>query len=243
MSEETLNQGNIAQEEITPAVEAEKEETTTTEVKEETPEKKEETKVEEPDYSDTSLDNAEKIAKAKGLDYDKMLQEVFSTGNLSEETKAEAIKAGIPEEYINKVIAGGKALQEQQKAEYTKDIGGVDEWDKTLTWISENFTQEQIQELNDDFSKNPSEIAVKAMVKYLNDLRIESEGKPANLLKESSSGVVATDVFKSDEQVVKALQDPRANPSSPDYDPSYRAEIRAKIERSRKAGIAIFGQL
>ena len=105
-----------------------------------------------------------------------------------------------------------------------KTVGGESEYRKLTEWSSKNLTESQITSFDNVIASGDTsliELAVAGIkAKYDN-----SNGYEGRMLTGKTTS--ATDVFRSQAQLVQAMSDPRY-----DNDPAYRQDVIAKLERS-----------
>jgi hypothetical protein len=105
-------------------------------------------------------------------------------------------------------------------------VGGQDQYTEMLQWASNNCEQEMIEAYDAVMQKgDPAScfFAVQALAFRM----AETEGwQPQDFLN-GSTPVQTADVFRSQAEVVAAMQDPRY-----DNDPAYRQDVMNKLERS-----------
>lgn len=199
---------------------------------------------EEIDYNDTGLDNLKNIASAKGIDFDEVMQSyVANNCQLTDEMKKKCLEKGISEDFIQRASEGIKALHDKEMTSVAEVIGGRENLTKTLEWGKQNLTKEELADIQTDLSGNPSLTTAQAIVFYIHNKMINSEGKPPEYIQDTTGGTALTDIFKSKAEALKAMSDNRYDCSHRDYDEAYAKEIEEKLERTKQAngGISFFG--
>ena len=104
-------------------------------------------------------------------------------------------------------------------------VGGEAVYSKVIDWASNNLNETQIKAFDDIVATGNAD-AIQMMVNGLKSQYDSSNGFEGQMLSgkaPKSSG----DVFRSQQQVVEAIADPRY-----DRDPGYRNEVLEKLERS-----------
>ena len=104
-------------------------------------------------------------------------------------------------------------------------VGGEVEYDKVIDWATNNLSESQIEAYDDIISTGNTDV-IQMMVDGLKakyDAANGSEGRMLSGKAPNNSG----DVFRSQQEVVAAIADPRY-----DRDPAYRNDILEKLERS-----------
>ena len=103
-------------------------------------------------------------------------------------------------------------------------VGGEKEYRKITEWSSKNLNEKQITSFDKVINSGDTDLIELAVAgikaKYEN-----SNGYEGRMLTGKTTS--ATDVYKSQAQLVQAMADPRY-----DNDPAYRAEVIAKLEQS-----------
>lgn len=144
-------------------------------------------------------------------------------------------KAGLTREAIDE-IAG--ILAQAAQAQATVDAqaifaiaGGEDKYAAMIEWGRSNFSAEEIAAFDAALGSTPAnrDAAVKGLqARY--QLALGAEGTRDVTEKGGKGGSGAR--FESKAEMVAAMQDPRYAKDS-----AYRAEVAAKVENSRKAGV------
>ena len=104
-------------------------------------------------------------------------------------------------------------------------VGGEVEYDKVIDWATTNLSESQIEAYDDIISTGNTDV-IQMMVDGLKakyDAANGSEGRMLSGKAPNNSG----DVFRSQQEVVAAIADPRY-----DRDPAYRNDVLEKLERS-----------
>lgn len=104
-------------------------------------------------------------------------------------------------------------------------VGGEAIYEKVIDWASNNLNETQIKAFDDIVATGNAD-AIQMMVNGLKSQYDSNNGFEGQMLSgkaPKSSG----DVFRSQQQVVEAIADPRY-----DRDPGYRNEVLEKLERS-----------
>lgn len=231
-SQEQTVENTQIQDNVPPSIEEPAEQKPDTDVKDEI------------DYNDTGLDNLKNIASAKGIDFDEVMQSyVANNCQLTDEMKKKCLEKGISEDFIRRASEGIKALHDKEMTSVAEVIGGRENLTKTLEWGKQNLTKEELADIQTDLSGNPSLTTAQAIVFYIHNKMINSEGKPPEYIQDTTGGTALTDIFKSKAEALKAMSDNRYDCSHRDYDEAYAKEIEEKLERTKQAngGISFFG--
>jgi hypothetical protein len=121
--------------------------------------------------------------------------------------------------------AAEPTMTEEDVGKLKATVGGEKRYGEMMTWAQQTLQPKEIEMFDKVMSKGDalaSYFAIQALAyRYQETNGVEGQmlsGKPASNSK---------DVFRSQAQVVKAMQDPRY-----DKDPAYRQDIYNKLERS-----------
>ena len=104
-------------------------------------------------------------------------------------------------------------------------VGGDAEYSKVVDWASNNMSESQIQAYDDIIATGNAD-AIQMMVNGLKAQYDASNGFEGRMLTGKAANN-SSDVFRSQEEVVSAIADPRY-----DRDPAYRNDVLEKLERS-----------
>lgn len=148
--------------------------------------------------------------------------------DISAQTREELVKAGIPAQMIDTYLVGLKVQAEAVRNEAFGLVGGEQnyfamiEWAKTLPEAERNAFNEAVV--------NPatSQLAIKGLYAKF----VEATGNERPLATTSADVTGAnTDVYRSKAELTADMRDPRYA-----SDPAFRAQVAAKLQRSRAAG-------
>ena len=116
-------------------------------------------------------------------------------------------------------------LTDREVMEIQSMAGGADEYSQMTSWAGENLPPEDVEAF-DSLIATGQMGAIRLAVAGLRSLYSENVGYEGRML----SGKAATesvDAFRSQAEVVRAMQDPRY-----DNDPAYRNDVFNKLDRS-----------
>jgi hypothetical protein len=116
-------------------------------------------------------------------------------------------------------------LTDREVMEIQSMAGGADEYSQMTSWASENLPSEDVEAF-DSLIATGQMGAIRLAVAGLRSIYSEKVGYEGRML----SGKAATesvDAFRSQAEVVRAMQDPRY-----DSDPAYRNDVFNKLDRS-----------
>ena len=159
--------------------------------------------------------------------FDKIWEE--SKGEFTEETLKELSNAD-PTDLANMYLEYRQSESKNQitaeDATALKDaIGGEEQYKQLMGWAGDNLDEKEIDMYDavmEAGDRNAAYFAMQALA-YRYGESVGVEGK----LVQGKAPTETTKGFKSQAEVVNAMQDPRY-----DRDPAYRQEIMAKLERS-----------
>lgn len=104
-------------------------------------------------------------------------------------------------------------------------VGGEAEYEKVIDWASANLSESQINAY-DDIISSGNAAAIQMMVDGLKAQYDSNNGFEGQMLSGKAPNS-SRDVFRSQQEVVAAIADPRY-----DRDPAYRNDVLEKLERS-----------
>lgn len=116
-------------------------------------------------------------------------------------------------------------LSDREVMEIQSSVGGAEEYSQMTSWAGENLPPEDVQAF-DSLIATGQMGAIRLAVAGLKSLYSEKVGYEGRML----SGKAATesvDAFRSQAEVVRAMQDPRY-----ENDPAYRNDVFNKLDRS-----------
>ena len=162
--------------------------------------------------------------------------EYYEKGELAPET-IERFKEMSSTELVETYLKMQQAAPQEQQAEVTRDltdaetnaifnqVGGEASYNNLMEWASENLPDSYTQAYDDVIDKgNP--YAIQIALAGLQAQYEANNGVEGNL--RTGRGVVEkADVFRSQAEVIQAMNDPRY-----ESDPAYRQDVFQKLERS-----------
>lgn len=173
-----------------------------------------------------------KTVTEAGLDLNGFVREFAEKGELSADSLKALSDKGINKETVDQYIAGVKAQGEKLTTEVQAIAGGAEEYGKMLDWAQTNMTDDQVESFNKAVHSgdmNQAKLAVKGL---LSDFRaaVGTEGK--SVTGQSAPAVSGIEPFGSQQEMVRAIQDPRYKSG----DPAYIAQVARRIEVSKIFG-------
>jgi len=158
--------------------------------------------------------------------FDRLWEE--SSGDFSEETLKE-LSSSKPEDlakmYLDYRSKNTKVITEDTANKLVESVGGKQNYADMLQWAGQTMNESEIamyDSVMDSGDPNAAFFAMQALSYKYND----ANGVEGKLLQGKAAGET-TKGFKSQAEVVSAMQDPRY-----DRDPAYRQEVMAKLENS-----------
>lgn len=191
--------------------------------------------------SETTEGNPEESVKepessSNDFDYSKYEQEFLSTGDISDESKAELYKV-FPKNLVDNYIENMKqatayAIAENEKKAFAV-VGGEDNYKELVSWASKNLDQDEKEAFNELVSGSNEKLALQAIKGLQARMELaKATSKKPNIVMGSDEVITSSgDVFLSRQDYANAIADPKYQTS-----PQYRAEIDAKLARTMKSG-------
>lgn len=178
---------------------------------------------------DESADDKPDVSQVSPEKFAEYSQEFAENGELSDDTYKALEDSGISRKYVDEYIAGQQAIAAQAENQLLNSAGfdSRDDFDKAASWAKANLTQSQLQEFNDAVTGDDAKATTHALEK-LNEAYRSAKGSTSSSLLSGNGGNTGSDSFQSNQQMIDAISDPRYQ-----KDPAYRAEVEAKIKRSK----------
>jgi len=178
--------------------------------------------------TDTQDEEPEELSTDSSL-FDRLYEE--SKGEFSEETLKEISNAK-PEDLAKMYLdyrynnsTEKQVLSEQDTSSLKNSVGGEETYSQMIKWAVDNLSEQEISmydSIMDAGNAAAAYFAMQALSYRFNDsVGVEGELLQGKAPSNSSKG------FKSQAEVVAAMQDPRY-----DRDPAYRQEVMSKLESS-----------
>ena len=142
-------------------------------------------------------------------------------GVISEETYKNLAEVGLPKELVDSYAAGQQALMQSEEGSIKAVADG--NWDQMAEWASNNLTPEEINTF-DDIVQNGTVDQAKLAAKGLY-AQYKAENGVAPRLTQGSVTGSATMPFKSNQELARAMSDPRYKSG----DKAYHEEIDRRI--------------
>lgn len=184
---------------------------------ESTPEDQDDSEEEEVEYESNDPDLLEALWQQSQDEYDPETLEQLSKSD----------PVDIAQAYLELRAQGAdRQLNDSEISDLHDIVGGQEQYTNMLQWASQNCTPDMIQAYDAVMQKgDPAScfFAVQAMAFRM----AEMEGWQPDDFLSGNSPVQTADVFRSQQEVVQAMSDPRY-----DNDPAYRQDVMNKLERS-----------
>lgn len=164
---------------------------------------------EEVDKHTKAVDSIKKDLKEKGVDFNVAVKEYEATGELSEETVKALEEAGYPAEVVESFIEGRKAIEAKFTNAIYDSVGGEKEYQKIITWASNNLQKKSIDSFNRAIDNNN----IDAIVLMLEGMKAKMVAKMGTAKKSIHGGAKPHQSqpkgFTSKADIIKAMSDPR----------------------------------
>ncbi len=170
---------------------------------------------------------AAKALESKGLDLAPFSAEFAEKGALTEESYGKLGDAGFPKELVDQFIAGQQAVADATRASVYSTIGGEDNFTAMSEWAAENATPDDLAAYNKAVTSGDA-ATTKMAVEALFGRYTEATGSAPKLLSPGETNPTSGSVFRSWDEVTKAMSDARYGP-----DPAYTDDLIAKLDRSK----------
>jgi len=182
------------------------------------------TETEEPEPAEEETEEKSSDTSLFDRLYEESKGENFNEDTLKE--LAEANPSDLAKMYLDyRYNNAPKQLTESDAQRLKESVGGDQAYVDMMQWAGQNMNEAEINmydSVMDSGDPNAAFFAMQALSYKYKD----SVGVDGNLLQGKASGET-TQGFKSQAEVVNAMQDPRY-----DRDPAYRQEVMAKLEKS-----------
>lgn len=146
-------------------------------------------------------------------------------GVISEETYKNLAEVGLPKELVDSYAAGQQALQQSEEGNIKSVADG--NWDQMAEWAANNLSPEEVTTF-DDIIQNGSIEQAKLATKGLYAQFKAENGVSPKLVQGAVNGS-STMPFKSNQELARAMSDPRYKSG----DKSYHEEIDRRIAVSQ----------
>jgi hypothetical protein len=159
------------------------------------------------------------------LSLQKKLGEPRDEPEVGEEQEQEETAADSQEEQTESTKDSGK-LTEKQANQLFDMVGGESTYKDMLSWAGESLSQEEI-EMYDSVMADGNANSIYFAVQALQNKYTDSVGKDGQLLTGKRSATQQDAQFRSQQELVAAMNDPRY-----DNDPAFRDDVMRKLTNS-----------
>ena len=153
------------------------------------------------------------------------LQSKFGERSNEVQTTPEGEEEVAPEEEVEQEEEPQTTITEQEAQQLQDSVGGPQAYQELLKWAGENLSKQEIEMFDSVVGTgdvNACYFAIQNLAR-----RYTSEATIENPLLSGRGTSEPVDVFRSQAEVVQAMQDPRY-----DKDPAFRQDVFNKLERS-----------
>ena len=148
-------------------------------------------------------------------------------GAPSDEPEAgEEVEQEEPAEEDTKEEPSDDQLTEEQAGQLFEMVGGEKAYKSMLNWAGENMSKEEI-EMYDSVMATGSANSIYFAVQALNNKYNDAVGSDGELLTGKRSAAQQNEQFRSQQELVQAMNDPRY-----DRDPAFRDDVIRKLQNS-----------
>ena len=174
------------------------------------------------------------IPKATPQDANAKLQpfvaEFVEKGELSDDSLGKLEGLGYPRDLVAAYVTGQQALAQQAVDQVHQLVGGKDQYGKLMQWAANNL-DDGSRDTFDSQVRSHDPAAAMFAVKGLYAQYQAATGATAPLLEGGRTNGVPANAFRSEAEVVAAMQDPRyMNPAK--SDPAYVKDVNERLRNS-----------
>ena len=166
--------------------------------------------------------------QATGLSLDSYYNEFAENGQLSDDSYKKLEASGLSKDLVDSYIEGQTAISDNHVRQIQSVAGGNGEYEKIVTWASENLPEAEVNTFNKVVEKGTVEEAMMA-VSGLKARYDNTVGVTPTLIQGQAAAPMSS--FQSTAEIVSAINDPRYK-----EDTAYRSSVEAKIKRSNVLG-------
>ena len=140
--------------------------------------------------------------------------------------EAEPEEQAPEEEDVLEEDSSGEQLSEEQANQLFEMVGGEKAYKSMIDWAGQNFTKEEVQMYDSVMGKGDPN-AIFFAVQALNSKYTDAVGNDGQLLTGQRSAAQQDASFRSQQELVQAMSDPRY-----DRDPAFRDDVIRKLQNS-----------
>ncbi len=174
----------------------------------------------------TAEEQARKVTKDAGVDFDALSNHYWEKGALSEDQYATLEKAGIPKALVDQYINGQEAILTATRNTVFSAVGGEDRYNSMTDWATEVLSKDEISAYNKAVNSgdmNSAMMAVKGLkARYDADVGFEPQRQVKGEARKAGSSV-----YRSVAELQKDIADPRYQ-----KDNAFRRDVERKLARS-----------
>jgi hypothetical protein len=185
----------------------------------------EEVQQEEEQSTDEQDDNEKEDSNTNDVIVEASKEFFENDGVISEETYKNLAEVGLPKELVDSYAAGQQALQQSEEGNIKAAADG--NWDQMAEWAANNLSPEEVNTF-DDIVQNGTVEQAKLATKGLYAQYKAENGVTPKLVQGAVSGSSSMP-FKSNQELARAMSDPRYKSG----DKSYHEEIDRRIAASQ----------
>ena len=130
------------------------------------------------------------------------------------------------EEDVLEEEPSGEQLSEEQANQLFEMVGGEKAYKSMIDWAGQNFSKEEVQMYDSVMAKGDPN-AIFFAVQALNSKYTDAVGNDGQLLTGKRSAAQQDAQFRSQQELVQAMNDPRY-----DRDPAFRDDVMRKLQNS-----------
>lgn len=165
--------------------------------------------------------------QADQVDFSTFVSEYVTTGEVSEKSYKELEGKGINKTVIDLYIKGVLSESEKYSSEIFNVLGSKEKFDEAAEWARESLEEDELNTLNEMLASGNLKQA-KLAAEVLKNRFGAADVTPRTVKVGHTVPSQDTSVFRSQQEMANAIRDSRYK-----SDPSYRAIVEQKIERSR----------
>jgi len=184
----------------------------------------EEVQQEEEQSTDEQDDTQEEDSNTNDVIVEASKEFFENDGVISEETYKNLAEIGLPKELVDSYAAGQQALQQSEEGNIKAAADG--NWDQMAEWAANNLSPEEVNTF-DDIVQNGTVDQARLATKGLYAQYKAENGVSPKLVQGAVSGSSSMP-FKSNQELARAMSDPRYKSG----DKSYHEEIDRRIAAS-----------
>jgi hypothetical protein len=173
------------------------------------------------DY-DTTFEDLMRAAGDEYLEKGELSEEMLDA--FSEMSSRDLVQAYFEMQANETQAPVGRELEAREIADIQNSVGGEAQYSRMTDWAADNFSADEIEAF-DNLVESGNTAAIKLALQALQYRYTDAMGYEGDMIQGKAAS--PADVFRSQAEVVRAMNDPRY-----DRDPAYRNEITEKLARS-----------